>query len=105
MFATSQDLLNLTLAVGFGVLTIFLAIVLFYLAVVLRDLSQTTQAVKHAAQQIDDLIIAPTRLISFLFEKIRTLLASFDFEQFLPDSKKPPVKTAPPARRGKKGGG
>jgi hypothetical protein len=71
MFSTSQDLLNLALAVGFGLIAIFLSMALFYLTFVLRDIAETTKALKHTARQIDSLIVQPARIFGFVLEKVK----------------------------------
>jgi len=71
MFETSADILNITLAIGFSLIAIFLSIALFYAIFVLRDLGETTKALKHTANQVDSLLVQPTKILSFLFDKVR----------------------------------
>jgi hypothetical protein len=71
MFQTSQDLLNLAFAVGFSLIAVFLSIALYYTIFVLRDLSETTKAIKHTAKEIDNLVIQPARMFSFVLDKVR----------------------------------
>ncbi|MFH1546338.1 MAG: hypothetical protein ABIE14_03095 [Patescibacteria group bacterium] len=73
MFETSKDILNIVLAVGFGLIAIFLSITLFYAIFVLRDLGETTKAMKKVAKQANSMIIQPAKFMSFLFEKARTI--------------------------------
>ncbi len=73
MFETSKDILNIVLAVGFGLIAIFLSVTLFYAIFVLRDLSETTKAMKKVARQANNMIIQPTKFISFLFDKAKTI--------------------------------
>ncbi len=71
MFETSADILNIALAIGFSLIAIFLSIALFYAIFVLRDLGETTKALKHTANQVDSLLVQPTKILSFLFDKVR----------------------------------
>ncbi|MFH0834269.1 MAG: hypothetical protein V2A63_02685 [Patescibacteria group bacterium] len=73
MFATSSDILNVVLAVSIGLVALFLSIALFYAIFVLRDISETTKAMKKVAQKANDVIVQPAKLIAFLFSKARTI--------------------------------
>ncbi len=73
MFETSKDILNIVLAVGFGLIAVFLSVTLFYAIFVLRDLSETTKAMKKVAKQANNMIIQPAKFLTFLFEKARTI--------------------------------
>lgn len=73
MFETSKDILNIVLAVGFGLIAVFLSITLFYAIFVLRDLSETTKAMKKVAKQANSMIIQPAKFLTFLFSKARTI--------------------------------
>lgn len=59
----SKDLLNISLAVGVVVLTIFLAMALFYLVLVLRDTSKISKEARGAMGE-------PMRIVSMLMEKL-----------------------------------
>jgi hypothetical protein len=69
MFETSKDILNISLAIGFGMIAIFISITLFYAIFVLRDLSETTKAMKKIAGKANELLIQPTKMLAFLFTK------------------------------------
>ncbi len=73
MFETSKDILNIVLAVGFGLIAVFLSIALFYAIFVLRDLGETTKAMKKVAKQANSMIIQPAKFMSFLFSKAKTI--------------------------------
>jgi len=88
MFTTSADLLNLALAIGFGLIAIFLCMVMYQLIFILRDVSETTKAVKHAAGQIDDLIVQPTKMLSFIFEQIKNAAGALDIAALINGGKK-----------------
>lgn len=88
MIETTQDILNLALAVGVGLVSVFLCMVLYQLIFILRDVSETTKAVKHAARQVDDLIVQPTKILSFLFEQLRQIFGAVDLVGFLDQRRK-----------------
>ncbi|MFH0776068.1 MAG: hypothetical protein V1936_00445 [Patescibacteria group bacterium] len=73
MFATSADILNVVLAVSIGLVALFLSIALFYAIFVLRDLSETTRALKKVASKANDILIQPAKLLAFLFTKAKTI--------------------------------
>jgi len=73
MFETSQDVLNIVLAVGFGLIAIFLSVTLFYAIFVLRDLSETTKAMKKVAKQANNMIIQPAKFLTFVFDKAKII--------------------------------
>lgn len=73
MFETSTDILNVVLAISIGLVAVFLSIALFYAIFVLRDISETTKAMKKVAQKANQVIIQPAKLITFLFSKARTI--------------------------------
>ncbi|MCF7836220.1 hypothetical protein K9N08_03065 [Candidatus Gracilibacteria bacterium] len=73
MFETSKDILNFSLAVGFGMIAIFLSIALFYAIFVLRDIGETTKAMKRVAKQANNILIQPTKMLAFLFSKAKTI--------------------------------
>jgi hypothetical protein len=73
MFETSKDILNFSLAVGFGLIAIFLSIAIFYAIFVLRDIGETTKAMKKVAKQANNMIVQPAKLMTFLFSKARTI--------------------------------
>ena len=88
MIATTQDILNLVLAIGVGLVSVFLCMVLYQLIFILHDLGETTKAVKHAARQVDDLIVQPTKILSFLFEQLRHIFGSLDLVGLLDKRRK-----------------
>jgi magnesium-transporting ATPase (P-type) len=71
MFETSKDILNIALAVGFGLIALFLSIALFYAIFVLRDLSETTKALKVTAKHVNQVIVQPAKIATMLFSKIK----------------------------------
>ena len=73
MFETSKDILNLSLAIGFGLIALFLSITLFYAIFVLRDIGETTKAMKKVARKANDVLVQPTKMLAFLFSKAKTI--------------------------------
>lgn len=71
MFETSSDILNVVLAISIGLVAIFLSIALFYAIFVLRDIGETTKAMKKVAQKANQVIVQPAKLLTFLFSKAR----------------------------------
>jgi predicted permease len=75
MFATSQDILNLALAIGFSLIALFLSIALFYAIFVLRDLSQATTAIRSAASKVNNVIVQPLKVLKSIFEHSKDIAA------------------------------
>jgi len=75
MFATSQDILNLALAIGFSLIAIFLSIALFYAIFVLRDLSEATSAIRQAAKKVNNVIVQPLKVFKSIFEHSKDIAA------------------------------
>lgn len=73
MFETSADILNIALAVSIGLVAVFLSIALFYAIFVLRDIGETTKAMKKVAKQANNVLVQPAKLITFLFSKARVI--------------------------------
>ncbi|MCK9186096.1 hypothetical protein M0P48_01520 [Candidatus Gracilibacteria bacterium] len=77
MFSTSADILNMSLAIGFIILVIFLSITLFYAILILRDFSHVSNEVKTTVQKIHATIAQPLMAIEFIVEKIRPYIEMF----------------------------
>jgi len=73
MFETSKDILNFSLAIGFGLIAIFVSITLFYAIFVLRDINELTKVLKKTAKKTNDILIQPTKFLTFLFSKAKTI--------------------------------
>lgn len=71
MFETSGDILNMSLAIGFALLVIFLVILIFYAILVLRDISRTTGKVEEIVNKVHKTIVEPLRAIDFIIERAR----------------------------------
>lgn len=71
MFATSGDVLNMSLAIGFIVLVIFLSILIFYGILVLRDVSKVVSDVEEVVNKVHRSIVEPLKAVDFVVEKAR----------------------------------
>lgn len=73
MFETTGDILNIVLAVGFGLIAVFLSITLFYAIFVLRDINETTKVMRKTVKQVNNMIIQPAKLISFIVDRAKNI--------------------------------
>ena len=70
MFATSGDILNMSLAIGFIILVIFFSILVFYGIMILRDVARTTDKVEELVDKVHKTIAMPLRAVDSIIEKI-----------------------------------
>lgn len=82
MFATSGDVLNIALAVGFLVLVIFLSILIFYTILVMRDVSKITDDSKDLIDRIHNTITGPLRAVDFIVEKAKPYIETMIENRF-----------------------
>lgn len=68
-FATSGDVLNMSLAIGFIVLVIFLCILIFYAILIVRDASKVVEEVSEVVEKVHKTVVQPLRAIDYLVEK------------------------------------
>lgn len=71
MFATSGDILNMSLAIGFIVLVIFISLLCFYGILILRDVSKVVDDVEEVTHKVKSTIVEPLRAVDFLVEKAK----------------------------------
>lgn len=71
MFATSGDVLNMSLAIGFIVLVIFLSIMVFYAILILRDMSKVIEDVEEVTGKVRSSIVEPLKAVDFMIERIK----------------------------------
>lgn len=71
MFATSADILNMSLAIGFIVLVIFLCILIFYAILILRDTSRVMDDVEEIVTRVRTTIVQPLKAVDFIIERIK----------------------------------
>ncbi len=74
MFATSQDVLFMSLAIGFIVLVIFLSIALMYLIFILRDASMVSHDAKEVAHKVNQVVINPLRFLGSLTDHLKPFI-------------------------------
>lgn len=71
MFATSGDVLNMSLAIGFIVLVIFLSILIFYAIMILRDTTKVVDNVSEIVGKVHSAIIEPLRALDYVIDKVK----------------------------------
>ncbi len=71
MFATSGDVLNMSLAIGSIVLVIFLSILIFYGILILRDFSRVMDDVEEVVNRVHKTIVEPLRAVDYIIEKAK----------------------------------
>ena len=71
MFDTSGDILNMSLAIGFIVLVIFLSVLTFYGIVLLRDIAKVADDVRDVTKKVKKSVVEPLRAFDFFVEKTR----------------------------------
>ncbi len=76
MFATSGDILNISLAVGFIVLVIFLCILIFYAILILRDFSKVVEDVQEVVDKVHTTIVEPLKAVDYIIERARPYVES-----------------------------
>ncbi len=69
MFATSGDILNMSLAIGFIVLVIFLCLLIFYAILILRDVSKVMDDVEEIVSRVRSTIVQPLRAIDYIIDR------------------------------------
>jgi uncharacterized protein YoxC len=73
MVTSTQDILNLSLAIGFALLVIFLCVALVFLILVLRDVSKITSKTRETVDTVSGYILVPAKALSKLGGKIETI--------------------------------
>jgi uncharacterized protein YoxC len=76
MFATSGDILNMSLALGFIVLVIFLSILIFYTILVMRDVSKITDDSKDLIDRLHNTITGPLKAVDYIVDKVKPYIES-----------------------------
>lgn len=71
MFATSGDVLNMSLAIGFIILVIFLCFLIFYAVIILRDVAKMMDEVEEIVTRVHATIIQPLKAIDYIVEKAK----------------------------------
>ena len=71
MFATSGDILNMSLAIGFIVLVIFLCFLIFYAVIILRDVAKVMDDIEEVVTRVRTTIVQPLKAIDYIIEKAK----------------------------------
>ncbi len=71
MFATSGDILNMSLAIGFIILVIFLSLLIFYAILILRDVSKVMDDIEEIVTRVRTTIVQPLKAVDYIIEKAK----------------------------------
>ena len=71
MFATSGDILNMSLAIGFIILVIFLSILIFYAIMILRDTSKVVDDIAEVVSKVHRTIVEPLKAIDYIIDRAK----------------------------------
>lgn len=74
LWATSADVLNMSLAIGVGAVCFLLLFVLFYLIIILRDVSYTSKHVRDTAETIHTYVQTPVRVAMDVYHGIQDVM-------------------------------
>lgn len=74
MWETSADVLNMSLAIGVGAVSFVLVFLIFYLILVVRDLSFASQHIRETAKQIHDYVQTPVKIALEGYKAIREVM-------------------------------
>lgn len=77
MWSTSGDVLNMSLAIGFIVLVVFLSMFLFYGILILRDVSKVAEDVEELVERVHKTVVEPLRAVDYVVEKAKPYLEAF----------------------------
>ncbi len=69
MITTSLDVLYISLAIGFLVFVIFACIAIFYLILILRDVTKVVDNVQELVDRVHKTIVQPLRAIDYIVER------------------------------------
>lgn len=74
MWETSADVLNMSLAIGVGAVSFVLVFLIFYLILVVRDLSYASKHIRETAKQIHDYVQTPVKIAMEGYKAIRDVM-------------------------------
>lgn len=69
MITTSLDVLYIALAIGIILFVVFACIAIFYLILILRDVSRVVNDVEELVGRIHKTVVQPLRAIDYIVEK------------------------------------
>lgn len=75
MFSSTADILNISLAIGFAFIAVFLCVTLWYLVFLLRDIAETARIVRRVAEQVDELILRPMTFVGMALGQVSNVLS------------------------------
>lgn len=78
LWATSGDVLNMSLAIGIGAVCFLFLFVLFYLILILRDVSYTTKHVRDTAETIHNYVQTPIRVAMDIYKGVQDVMGWVD---------------------------
>jgi Na+-transporting methylmalonyl-CoA/oxaloacetate decarboxylase gamma subunit len=78
MWESSADILNMVLAISVASVSFVLLFVLFYLILVLRDMSFTTQSVRKITDDVQKYIQTPVKIAMDVYKSISSTLEWVD---------------------------
>ncbi|MDP2691610.1 MAG: hypothetical protein Q8O95_04390 [bacterium] len=81
LWETSGDVLNMSLAIGVGAVCFLMLFVLFYLILILRDLSYTSKHVRDTAETIENYVKTPVRVAMDVYSGIKGVMGWFGGEK------------------------
>jgi hypothetical protein len=74
MWETSVDVLNMVLAISVGAVSFVLIFVLFYLVIVLRDVSFTSHRIKRWSEAVDEYIRVPMKIAGEVYKQVMDVM-------------------------------
>ena len=74
MFTTTLDILYMSLAVGFILISIFLCIALLYLTLILRDVNKVTERARETADKVQDYLLKPIAMATHVISKLEPVV-------------------------------
>ena len=70
-YLTTQDILNLTLAIGFGAIAIFLCVLLLRLSKTVGHINKIAEKITSITEALDEYVWQPIHFIQKMLEKIK----------------------------------
>ena len=77
LWETSADVLNMSLAIGVGAVCFILVFVLFYLILILRDLSYASRHIRDTAKVVNDYVRTPVKVAMDVYKGIKDVMGWF----------------------------
>ncbi len=74
MWETSADVLNMSLAIGVGVVSFLLVFAVFYLIMILRDMSYTTHHIRETAETLETYVKTPARVAWDIYKGVKDVM-------------------------------